>query len=69
MCCQVPPTMTDEEGTFLPDKNLRRSEASAFVSRMVDESLRQSFSLGTAITYYEKDPTVPDFGVVVNASN
>ena len=59
----------DEEGTFLPDKNLRRSEASAFVSRMVDESLRQSFSLGTAITYYEKDPTVPDFGVVVNASN
>lgn len=59
----------DAEGTFLPDKNLLRSEASAFISRMVDESLRQSFSLGTAITYYEKDPIVPDFGVVVNASN
>lgn len=58
----------DAEGTFLPEKNLLRSEASAFVSRMVDESLRQSFSLGTVISYYDQDPAVPDFGAIVNAS-
>ena len=58
----------DAEGTFLPDKNLLRSEASAFVSRMVDESLRQSFSLGTVISYYDQDPAVPDFGAIAGLS-
>ena len=38
-------TGSDEDGTFLPNSSIRRSEVAAIVTRMADKSLRIAFSL------------------------
>ena len=48
-------TGSDDNGTFLPDTTIKRSEVAAIVTRMADESLRQRFSLSDKEE--EKEPS------------
>ncbi|MCR5262254.1 MAG: S-layer homology domain-containing protein, partial [Clostridiales bacterium] len=41
-------TGSDDQHSFRPDDNIKRSEVAAIVTRMMDEESRQSFSLGEA---------------------
>ncbi|MGI6014650.1 MAG: S-layer homology domain-containing protein, partial [Oscillospiraceae bacterium] len=46
----------NKSGKFMPEKNLSRAESAAIVSRMIDSSLRQRFTLRTNwVTMYAAD--------------
>ena len=43
-------TGMDEIGTFMPDSNIKRSEVSAILTRMMNESARKTLTVGTGYT-------------------
>ncbi|MBO6053771.1 MAG: S-layer homology domain-containing protein [Clostridia bacterium] len=52
-------TGNDERGTFLPDANIRRSEAAAIAARILDPALRKRISLTEAAYRFDTTLTVP----------
>lgn len=59
-------TGSSDPSDFRGWANIVRSEASAIVSRMADESMRKHFTLNRTIPHYADDPLVPDFGKICN---
>lgn len=55
-------TGADKDGSFNEIGDIRRSEAAAIISRMVDESLRIKTTQPDFKHYYQDDPLVLDFG-------
>lgn len=50
-------TGMDERGTFAPTQSIRRSEVSAILTRMMDESARKDLTLGDAAPTPDPTPT------------
>ncbi len=48
-------TGMDERGTFRPDSNIKRSEVSAILTRMLNKSVRKNFSLGAGTNENEDE--------------
>lgn len=53
-------TGSDKYGSFYPEETITRAEAATIVSRMVDTSLRETFSIETVPTLKDIQHTLPD---------